>query len=145
MQNLPDRLITNLAIQLKNADFVEEMQSIIIVYFHDHRIGFPRGQGGPLICLAAEEPQTYAAVAAAQPPEQATTANKTLADNDPKQEDGELDAVKGGKQSDGKGKGYGQCWHCGQMGHPRRECPEWLGAAKWHGERGGIKRRRVAK
>ena len=58
MQNLPDRLITNLAIQLKNADFVEEMQSIISVYFHDHKIGLPRGQGGPLICLAEEEQQT---------------------------------------------------------------------------------------
>ena len=23
-----------------------------------------------------------------------------------------------------KGNGYGQCWHCGQHGHPRRECPE---------------------
>ena len=37
----------------------------------------------------------------------------------------ELQAVpKGGK---GKGgKGYGQCWERGGMGHPRRECPEFL-------------------
>ena len=43
---------------------------------------------------------------------------------DPEQRD--LDAVKGGKKDKGKGKGYGQCWHCGEYGHPRRECPEWL-------------------
>ena len=68
MQHLPDRIITNLAIQLKNADSVDEMQRIIIVYLHDHKIGLPRSQGGPLICLAEGEPQTYAAVAAAPPP-----------------------------------------------------------------------------
>lgn len=39
---------------------------------------------------------------------------------------GGLDAVKGGKQSNGKGKGCGQCWHRGQMGHPRREYLELL-------------------
>ena len=32
---------------------------------------------------------------------------------------------KGGKDK-GKGKGYGQCWECGEMGHPRRECPKFL-------------------
>ena len=50
MQNLPDRLITNLPLQLKNADSVEEMHSIITIYLHDHKTGFPRGHSGPLIC-----------------------------------------------------------------------------------------------
>ena len=127
MQNLPDVSITNLSLQLKNADSVEEMQSIITIYLHDHKIGLPRGQGGPLICLAEDEPQTYAAIAATQPPDQPLAHDNNII---PKEGSaalpGDLDAVKGGKQSNGKGKGYGQCWHCGQMRHPRRECPEWL-------------------
>ena len=37
-------------------------------------------------------------------------------------------ATKGkgkGKKGEGK-KGYGECWHCGEWGHPRRECPKLL-------------------
>ena len=41
----------------------------------------------------------------------------------PKQ-DTYLNAVKGCKKDKGEGKGYGECWHCGQWGQPRRECPE---------------------
>ena len=123
IQNLPDRTITNLAIRLQNADSVEEMQSIITIYLHDHKTGLPRDQGGPLICLAEDEPPTCAAVAAAQPPEQPME-TQDLAPH--AAAGGDLDAVKGGKQSSGKGKGCGQCWHYGQMEQPRRECPEWL-------------------
>ena len=33
----------------------------------------------------------------------------------------------GNKQGDNnKGKGYGQCWECGEWGHPRRECEVYL-------------------
>ena len=77
-----------------------------------------------MICMAEEEQApTYAEVAAA------ASTNTPNPDKDKTQDEtntGELDAVKGGKKGNGKGKGYGQCWHCGQMGHPRRECPEWL-------------------
>ena len=38
--------------------------------------------------------------------------------------DADLNALKGSKKGKGKGNGYGECWHCGQWGHPRRECPE---------------------
>ena len=32
-------------------------------------------------------------------------------------------ATKGGKKGDkSQRKGYGQCWECGEYGHPRREC-----------------------
>ena len=34
--------------------------------------------------------------------------------------------TKGGKKGDIGRKGYGQCWECGEMGHPRRECPKFL-------------------
>ena len=35
-------------------------------------------------------------------------------------------ATKGGKKGDIGRKGYGQCWECGEWGHPRRECPAFL-------------------
>ena len=36
-------------------------------------------------------------------------------------------AQKGGKDKGPKGgKGYGQCWECGEWGHSRRECPKIL-------------------
>ena len=35
-------------------------------------------------------------------------------------------AQKGGKDKGKGGKGYGQCWECGEWGHPRRECPKFL-------------------
>ena len=101
------------------------MQSIIIINLHDHKIGLPRGQGGPRIRLAEDDPPTYAVVAVAQPSEQPLAPSKPTAD-DSTAPGGALDAVKGGKQANGKGKGYGQCWHRGQMGRPRRECPEWF-------------------
>ena len=31
-----------------------------------------------------------------------------------------------GKDGKDKNKGYGKCWHCGEWGHPRRECPEYI-------------------
>ena len=109
------------------------MQRVVNVYLHDHKIGMLRGQAGSLICLAEEEQQTYAAVVAA--PKQQTELHKIGPNHIPiKFHDdtggnggGEgLDAVNGGKKGNGKGNGYGQRWHCGQFGHTRRECPDWL-------------------
>ena len=42
-------------------------------------------------------------------------------------ENNQFGAVGKGKGKGGeRGKGYGKCWHCGEWGHPRRECLEWL-------------------
>ena len=37
----------------------------------------------------------------------------------------EFHAVPNGVKQKG-GKGYGQCWECGEWGRPRRECPQFL-------------------
>ena len=40
--------------------------------------------------------------------------------------DGKLGAAGKCRGKDaGKVKGYGKCWHCGEWGHPRRECLEY--------------------
>lgn len=124
LQNLPDKLVITLSMQLRQAKTIEEMQSIVNIYVHDHKTGMIRGQTGPMICLAENETApTYAAVAANVYTKQDTQETEKQKED---VEQGSLDVVKGSKKDKGKGKGYGQCWHCGQHGHPRRECPEWL-------------------
>lgn len=102
---------------------------MVNVHLHDHKTGMPRGQTGSLICLAEQEDQTYAAVVASSlPPYDSIAIISIKADNLPDANGGngggDLDAAKGGNSGNGKGTGYGQCWHCGQWGHPRRECFE---------------------
>ena len=46
-------------------------------------------------------------------------------------------ATKGAGKGKKGGKGYGECWHCGEWGHPRRECPHLNDLGKGMGSRGG--------
>ena len=39
MQNLPDRVVTSLALELKNVDSVEAMQILVNIMLHDHKNG----------------------------------------------------------------------------------------------------------
>ena len=66
LQNLPDKIVTNLSLQIKQAKTIEEMHSLVNVYLHDHKTGMPRGQAGPMLCLAdqEEQTQTYVTIAA---------------------------------------------------------------------------------
>lgn len=144
LQILPDKIVTQLPLQLKSAQVAEAMRSIIDVYLHDHKTGLARGQRGPMLRLAGEEEETktYATVAAA------ATSHKDKDKEDTEEGDngGDLGALKGNKKGKGKGKGYGQCWHCGQFGHPRRECLDYiqfqggsvaaLKGADWSGNKG---------
>ena len=51
LQNLPDKVVQTLAIELKRATSVEDMYSIINTYMFDHRTGLPRGQTSPMLYL----------------------------------------------------------------------------------------------
>ena len=52
LQNLPEKVVQTLAIELKRATSVEDMYSIINTYTFDHRTGLPRGQTSPMLYLA---------------------------------------------------------------------------------------------
>ena len=127
-------LVKGLAFELKKAETIEDIQSMIIIYLHDLVTGLARGQPGPLICLAAKHTEEDADHQELQIPDVPTTVTATYsqvaqrqetAQPDPNKET-DLNVIKGDKKGKGKGKGYGECWHCGQWGHPRRECPELL-------------------
>ena len=83
------------------------MQSLVNVYMHDHKTGLPKGQTGPMLCLAEDEQaHTYASIAAAAANRQTEENNKDLQDkNTDNIKDADLDVVKGGKKGNGKGKG----------------------------------------
>ena len=54
LQNLPDKIVTHLALELKDAESVEEMQSLVNTMTHDHRTGLLRGQPGPTLYLTEQ-------------------------------------------------------------------------------------------
>ena len=97
----------NLVIALKNAESVEQMQGIIAIHSHDHRIGFPWCKGGPLICLAEDVPPTYEAVVATQPYEQRIALSNGKVEEPSggaAAQVGDLDAVKGASNPTGRAR-----------------------------------------
>ena len=55
MRNLPDSVLKIHAVELKKAESVEEMHSIINTYQFDHKTGLPRGQQGPGLYYTAAD------------------------------------------------------------------------------------------
>ena len=108
--------------ELGKATSADDMQTVINVFMHDHRTGLPRGTPGPMICLAeqiADQTETEQRPETKQPvPEEPPSIQNTEIINA---------AIKGSKQGGkGQNKGYGQCWECGEYGHPRRGCKVFL-------------------
>ena len=50
-RNLPKQVTKDLAIQLRDLKTVNEVRDIVNIYMHDHMIGMPRGQVGPMLCM----------------------------------------------------------------------------------------------
>ena len=130
LRNLPKNVTKDLAMQLRDVKTVNEVRNVINIYFHDHQIGMPRGHAGPMLCLNAEEQQTGTDKTVTIPNTSITISNNSedtgKEANKDKDKDwygkGDLNAAYKGKGKKGS-KGYGECWHCGEWGHPRRECP----------------------
>ena len=139
-RNFPTKISTDLFMELRKLNKVDEIRNIANLYRHDHRFGLPRGVPGAMLALtenttesseASDTNDNHAKANIAQP-----TANEHYNNGGGNEQcQDEFYAVpKGGK---GKiGKGYGQCWECGEMGHPRRECPKFL--ARMNGKGGEV-------
>ena len=48
-------------------------------------------------------------------------------------------ATNGAGKGKKGGNGYGECWHCGEWGHPRRECPHLNDPSKGKDSLGALK------
>ena len=117
MKCLPQSVVKPIAIALGEAQTFRQLRRFVIRQMHIAVIGMMDGH--------AQQP-----IYSAQDEKNLTEESKTQATDEktrPEAEDnGESNAATKGK-SKGKGKGYGACWHCGEWGHPRRECPELNG------------------
>ena len=127
--------------ELRETNTVDQIRNIVNVYRHDHRTGLPRGVPGTMLALtendssqdkADKEDNNHTKEGIG---ETNTNSISTFGNNGKGHNPDELYvAPKGGK---GQGKtGYGQCWECGEMGHPRRECPKFF--ARMNGNNGDV-------
>ena len=90
MKTLFEKTTTSLAMELKKASTIDEIQHVINTYMHDYRTGLPRGMPGPMICLTTKED------AEARP--EASNANKAKEDEDKvAPTDNIVNVVKGNK------------------------------------------------
>lgn len=64
LQNLPDKVVQTLAVELKRAESVEDIYSIISPYTYDHKFGSPRGQTSPMLYLTETQAEGDGGVAA---------------------------------------------------------------------------------
>lgn len=127
MQNLLESITKNNATALKEADIREEVQQIVNTYMCDYRTGLPRGQTSATLYLAeiGEEERTNGEEIIKQESTHTESGKITKAEERPEDGKDVCAATKGKGKGKGIGKsGYGQCWHCGKHGHPRRECPD---------------------
>ena len=113
LRNLPKELVKNIAFELKKANTIEDIQSLIIIYLHDPITGLARGQPGPLICLTAQDDTgrdvnnnaaTPNTAEAKHADDTTTEQAKTDKTTQPMPES-DLNAQKGNKKGKGKGKG----------------------------------------
>ena len=105
-----------------------------MIHLHDYRTGFPRGQFGPMLYMKDEGTKTEYPDNRAKEKDQTTDKQREDTHGEHRHREdgkwgdsGQFDVVGKGEGKGGdKAKGYGKCWHCGEGGHPRRECPKWL-------------------
>ena len=136
MRNLPKQITYDLVIQLKDVRTTGEVRHIINIYMHGYQTGMPRGQAGPMLCIALQEEQHNSKEA-----DEKTQDNEDTKDHGKDaSKEAELYAASKGKGKGKKGaKGFGECWHCGAWGHPPRESPRLNEFAKGKGSFDALK------
>ena len=120
LKDLPEKISIALALDLKKASSVDEMQNIINIYMHDHRAGLPRG----IPAIVQYLTQT------AQTSPQNTT-KKTLKQHNPILKAHSQTIIstrrpKAARRATTDAKDMGSVGGCGEYGHPRRECTQFL-------------------
>ena len=118
VKNLLKTITQHLTIQLRQAETVDAVYNLVLIYMHDHSTGLPRGQVPVKFYLTESNDKDQEE---AQKEETEDTTGRSTPHGSP-----DFNAApKGGKK--GKSKGYGAFLHCGVWGHPRRECSELVG------------------
>ena len=136
MKCLPKDVTKPLALHLDTATTFQQMRKLVVRQMHDEMTGMLEGDHTQLLYHVNQDMHSE------QPTEeQPLHPDLEIAENNWTKAEQEYWAAalgqkgKGGKGGEGKGsksrgKGYGECWNCGQQGHPARECPI---AGKMHG------------
>ena len=149
-RNFLTKLSIELSMELRKLTTVDEVHNIVNIYRHDHRTGSPRGVPGIMIAMTEQTTDAEPANSSNAVTSNTTTTlgvvttednhlcknTNTATSNDGTTNTGQdiNAASKGGKAKNGKG--YGQCWECGEWGHPRRECPKFI--ARMAGKGGDV-------
>ena len=116
----------------KKATSIDDIHNSINIYMHDHQTGMPRNMLGPMLCLTEAVAQDIAKEGGTQSNADIKEIQKSKTEDtqDDKHDRDVYAATKGSKgngKGSGKSKGHGECWHCREWGHPRRESPQFQG------------------
>ena len=131
LRDLPKQVTKDFALQFKDANIVNDVSDVVNVYLHDHQTGTPREQSGPLSCATTSGHAETNSVATANgtvdssAKQERAVSNNTFKDEQNSWQGGNdfYATIEGNGKGKEGGKVYGEYWHCGGWGHPRRECP----------------------
>ena len=127
-RDLPIKISTDMSMQIRTMKTMDEIRNAINIFRHDHRTGLPRGVPGTMLAMTetASDAETQGTKTSNSTNDNELQNSKAANLNTDKDEQSSEDLYAVPKGGKGKhGKGYGQCWECGEWGHPRRECPKF--------------------
>ena len=136
MKCLPKDVVKPLALHLDTADTFQQIRKLVMRQMHDEMTGMLEGDHTqPLYHVKPDTNNEQTDEESSLQPDLDTAESNWAKAEQEYWAAALAQKGKGGKGAKGKGsklkgKGYGECWNCGQQGHPARECPV---AGKLHG------------